>query len=301
MDNKFIGLMVGLTVGVLMVSGFLWPIVSDATKTTEKIENEGYFTLDAVSEAHTLTWDYTAPKSVTVDDSVIDLSALDYTRAYTVFGGNSFMLRATGGGIQAFLPAGSNPLFLQATVAAQTNMTVNIAADSATFTVGSDSVSVNFNVAYLINTAGNGSYTMKFADETASILDNSEIILVGVSRTFSANDLGVYAIGSLSEDFEFTFFRGNTPAVSQTGEVTINTVDNEKYKSVSEISNVQFTVTQNEVEYDLTYSYFLVPTELTAELAQHLDTTQIALVAAIGTLGAIVLIAAAAGSIRRLD
>ena len=315
MDNKFIGLMVGLTVGVLMVSGFLWPIVSDATATETTFENDGYFYMQKITAndetVHVLKYatDGTNQNiSFELDGTEIDTSTwptspLNVTIATD---GETWVMRGSGTNEYVGLQGvGSTINF-----GGHNSRTATVTFDSGTVTVertvynpdtGQTTAGSTLNSSYtdlwLISPTPTD-YVMKKADKTAYLLDDSEYLAMGIT-TISQWNTAVKITGTV-EDFTSTIVY--PPNLTTT--VTNKAIDSETvsgYKELNALNKLTFTINDGTTTVDATYSYFIVPAEVTAEKAQHLDTTQIALVAAIGTLGAIVLIAAAAGSIRRLD
>lgn len=314
MDNKFIGLMVGLTVGVLMVSGFLWPVVSDATATTTTFENNGYYTMDKVATdaEFTLTWDSAEPLAVDVGGEKIDLSnkGLVNNMNYTIFGADNFVfrLRTEGSRVtcQYFGSQTVTPTFMFADTTTNSKITAVVAGGNITVSTTNPDYStpVTFTMTdktYCINANDAGAYVMKKSNESVYIESTTDIIVLDGLTSLAANDVGIYAEGTINNDLDATIFRGTVTYPVTLRDWTYTTTDVNGYVNLVKLEKVVFTATQNDTDYPVTYSYFIVPAEVTAEKAQHLDTMQIAMIGVIGTLGAIVLIAAAAGSIRRLD
>lgn len=308
MDNKFIGLMVGLTVGVLMVSGFLWPIVADATATESTFENEGLFnavSLDSAS-SHTVSFDYTAPNKLIVDSVEVDMSGIEspYSSATVVFSDDWFVRFVPDTGVILYKCGTSSASAIKgATASSQISFNLAISEGTATFTY-SDETTYTYNVdgAGLIISPNKGDYVLKASNDTAFVSDTS--IVYGVGRTDRALGTGGTSFNamvkaSVNDGVEAIAY---SPQYTWNDNRTVNTEEVAGYEDLYSITSFSFNlVDTNEEEHPITYNQIFVPAEVTAEKSWHLDTMQIAMIGVIGTLGAIVLIAAAAGSIRRLD
>lgn len=300
MDNKFIGLMVGLTVGVLMVSGFLWPIVSDATATEKTFENEGYFNLDKFTDNLTFTWNAETPDTFTVNgesvtyhnDTGLSLSVALGERFAVRLSNNNSAINFYGAGTYINTSA-TNPTF-----------SLTYESGSVTVTNGAQTKTVaDVTECYAIN--GDGQYVMKKSNSVAYLNSGSEIVadsaIYASGQTFSGSGYIFWHMAGTINDMDYPdSFDAALTVSNQEIHGEYSTECDDLYK----LDNITFTATssyQEGVTYNITASYFVVPAEVTAEKPWHLDTMQIAMIGVIGTLGAIVLIAAAAGSIRRLD
>ena len=302
MDNKFIALVVGLTVGVIMLSGFLWPVVADATATNETFTNGGYYRMAEIGDdAITIEWDHTTPKQITVNDEVVDLTKVPTNKVVTIAVTDETIIRYAPVTSNTLIQVYSSSGYYGAGVNDGTDMEITI--DNGTLTADNGSgTTVTKTITSGYYASNNGKWIMKTDGETAFIhKDDSVVVLAGNTNVGNVT-IGIYANGTINDGLSFETFPvdGNAHVVTY-GDVTFNYTDVTGYIDLVKLSNCQFDITCDDTTATATYSYFLVPYEVTAEKSWHLDTTQIALVAAIGTLGAIVLIAAAAGSIRRLD
>lgn len=302
MENKFIALAVGLTVGVIMLSGFLWPVVADATATTDKFTNDGYFKMTKYEEDTDITieWDYTDPTKVVVNGETQTLSNnVSVTIAFVENAG--IRIYSTQSGMQALMPQGT----MAADVGESETMTVVFSEGTVTATiprVGDDDLTLSTTYTapiYCISSDGN--YVMKKSNESAYMLKDTEFIGLGVTTITGAGSKVILVKGTIEDGATATIVTTSGTAATLTDPV-LTTASVAGYVDLYQLDKITFAgQVEGSADTNITYSYFVVPAEVTAEKAQHLDTTQIALVAAIGTLGAIVLIAAAAGSIRRLD
>lgn len=310
MDNKFIGLMVGLTVGVLMVSGFLWPIVSDATASETTFKNEGYFNMARLDEGTELNvvWDYTNPTTLTVNSNAVSLPDKDSMSSipFTIMCCNNWYLRYgwdTASGYYLGLYQNSSNTSYSGNVNESRSFTVNVSTDGTT-TVNNgvdhtwSAATGNF---YIISEEG--PFVMKKQNADAYVNGDSQIFGYGRTNARGYNYTSELT-GSVNNGITGQYYPETT--ISGTGwtfsDVTLNSEEVTGYEDLYKISTMTYEITGENIQpYTAVFSQYIVPAEVTSEKSWHLDTTQVALVAAIGTLGAIVLIAAAAGSIRRLD
>lgn len=298
MENKFIGLMVGLTVGVLMISGFLWPIVSDATTINKTFSNAGYYEMTYDERENvTVVWNYETPYQITVNDETVALNPTDFSSSQrkTILIGDDFVLRTNRGSGQPIVQftTPTRNIFGGTGV----NLTVTCESGTYTATAGPDTVSGTYTTLY--TPSNNGEYVMKLSDQDAYLLGNTEFIAMGTSYIGPENtNVGIKITGSIDNGAEIAAWFGGDWTFNN---VQVNSESVDGYRDLYTISTITADAELESVTGSITYSYFLVPTEITAEKSEHLDTMQIALIGAIGTLGAIVLIAAAAGAIRRLD
>ena len=307
MENKFIGLMVGLTVGVLMVSGFLWPVVADATATTEKVENTGYYYLDkyGTDESITINWDHTKPKVLTVNDEDVPVEGLPLNQWVSLVVGDTWGLRYANGGT-LFFTSFAYGTMQSIGASTQDNKDLTIVCENGTatatpYTAGTagTSASVSYSEIYII--ANEGDYVMKKSNESVNMAGDTPIVAFGNTTLDAGYACMVKLSGSIEGGIIPTILASTTGAAEVVADsVVVNSSELTNYVGYS-LENIQFEISDRDTNHPATYSYFIVPAMVTLEKAHHLDTMQIAMIGVIGTLGAIVLIAAAAGSIRRLD
>lgn len=303
MENKFIGLMVGLTVGVLMVSGFLWPIVSDATATEKTfVNNGGFYPMKEISATdegtYTLEWEKTNTTKLTINGITFDAYGSYGSAITTIACGDDWIIRYSSADNQYGY--------------CQTYNGVQWAGDgsSKSLTATAANGTLTVNVVSGIDTTITRTYTY----DTMYAIDtdvSDDIMKKSTETPYVKGDSTLYAMGITSGITGLVKVEGNiddgvtVDVIGQSDEVVSNIVIDKTavggYNDLYTIEKITFDVEISGTTTNCVYSYFIVPYEVTAEKTQHLDTTQIAMIGVIGTLGAIVLIAAAAGSIRRLD
>ena len=307
MDNKFIALAVGLTVGVIMLSGFLWPVVADATATETTFKNDGYYRMTEITDETSGEWVYSwtkeEPAIIYVNDVAYNMdvpTGLSYSIIGASDGWVSRYVNTATPYIQTMFSdgvgSGGNGL---------KSFDCTISGGTAEFSLvlSDDTIATKtmaYTTCYVLDK--NGSWIMKDKNKPAYMNADSEFFAIGVTAS-AGFPLNVFKItGNIEDGATVTNpihkYNGNDFVASN---VVVHSSEVNGYLDLYSLDKFTFTATDGTDTINATYSYFLVPYEVTAEKSWHLDTTQIALVAAIGTLGAIVLIAAAAGSIRRLD
>lgn len=303
MNNKILSLCVTLVVGVVLAGSLLAPILNDVTTTHKTFENAGYYTYDAITEetSTVITWDPTTPNTFTIGDVALDLSGSPSDT--TIIGSENFSCRYyynnNSRGFRVYGIEGYN----------QFN-TINNASAPITITVTNSSMDIDAasdksyemgGHGFILNTAGNGPLTLKKSDESAYILGESDIYLCGTTAvTGSGTDdvVGVFGYGSLDDGLTLSSFYGNTdPNAVSFGEVEATYEAVAGYEDLFKIEKFEFPITQNEATVSAVYSYFVVPTEVTAELSQHLTSGQNALLGAIPILVIVSLVLAAVGMI----
>lgn len=271
--------------GAIVFSSML-PVFAETTSATNTFTNEGYYTMDRLTEdsSFTLTWDYTKPSIITVDGMDYDLSNVGLTKwvSYTIFGSDNFVLRYritdTDTIVQYYGPSSASIGFMYASILSSSNLSVTVDEGNATFSTTNTSytepsiIDIDVDKAYCINTSNNGDYVMKKSNESVYVVEDSTIVvLAGITSTLPNTDVGIYATGTINDNLNASAFRGtNTYDVTFNDfEYTTSNVNN--YVGLVELSKVDFIATQNNTDYNVTYSYFIVPSEVTAEKVNHVE------------------------------
>lgn len=310
MESKnLLTLAITLTVGIILAGSLLMPVISDATTTEKSFSNDGFYTMDKIESdsEFVLSWNPAEPASISIDDKKIDLSTRGLANglSYTVFGGDNFVLRLSpssiGTTIQFFGSKTTSPGFIAADTVSNSTLTATVTGgnitiastdpnypNSATFAISDNT--------YCINVEDSGKYVMKKATETAFIETNTDIIVLdGMSSL--AGDVGIYADGKINGDLDATVFRGDTTYPVTFSDWTYSTSPVNGYIDLVKLEKVVFTATQNSTDYTVTYSYFIVPSTVTAELSNHMTPGEIAILNALPILIIVALVVMAAGAL----
>ena len=293
MDNKLVVISIAAVIGIIVLGSVLMPILNDATAKEDKFTNDGYFTYNAVTDDtdDTFTWDPSDPQKLTMGDKVIDMATIITGNGnLTIIGSDNFTCRyyqnnTVAGGLQVYGVGGYksyNPANENATV------TINVTNTTMAFDGTTDKSYTMGNRGFVIDFDGDGALTLKYSDEAAYVMDDSEIYLCGTTFVTGSgtNDfVGVFGYGSIDDGVTLSSFYGNTGDNTVSfGTPTITYTEDPNHIDLYQISKVDFALTQNSATVDATYSYFVVPTEVTAERSVHFTDGQNAIFAAMPVL-----------------
>ena len=302
--NRIIGLVLALVVGGLLVGGLLIPSIEGMTATEKTFENKGYYSMINTEEETILEWTPSVdPFSITVNGVSISLESLKgygYSN-YSIAFADDFILRYyyEGPNAQTLQFWNSDYVTGIASSSAYT-ATITINASGATFTTnaeGATTTSITHTGSYfVINDSGD--HVMKLRDKDAYVKTDSTIVYAGgISGIATSTFAGFYFEGTIDnivvEPMRNNITVSNLETHTSTIDGYINLVALEK---VTFDTNYQPGDTPN--ERSQTYTYFLVPTQVTVELSQHMDATQIAMFGVISILGIMALVVVAANGIR---
>lgn len=270
---------------VVVLAAVLMPVLGDAQKTEDTFTNDGYFHMTkytAADEDLTLTWDYTDPGVVTVNGNDFDLSTvgIPITVLASTNGGARFEYVGTNQYCQFCNSAG----ILTAAVSASATLTIVCSSGTMTATYSTpDNPDVTrtstYDEYYCISETGD--YVMKKTTSPAYMLNDSPIFALGVTKIGSPA-ITLSLQGSIDDGITVT-------QVSSTPTITYSTPVLD-YSSVSDhndlnkLTKITFTGDNGGTVVNITYSYFIVPAEVTAERSVHLNGNEIAILGAIPAL-----------------
>ena len=195
MENKFIALAVGLTVGVIMLSGFLWPVVADATATEKTLTNDGYFRMNEVTDGNfSFSWTYEEPTKFNINGETYTYVNTSTNDQSVVCSETFFIRLRPGNDATPYLyyngPGG--------------NVTIDGADEAITLTLTDNSGSVSDGTStYTIANSGNiyhisdvGAFVMKKINETVYMNESSQFFNRGGS-TVSGHWVPIVISGSI--------------------------------------------------------------------------------------------------------
>lgn len=297
-------LIITLVVGVILTGALLGPVISDATKTEVTYTNEGYYRMAEIGdESISIVWDHTEPKQITVNDEVVDLIKVPTNKVVTIAVTDETIIRYAPVTSNTLIQVYSSAGYYGAGVNDGTDMTITIGEGTLTADNGSGTT-VTKTITSGYYASNNGKWIMKTDGETAFIHKDDSVVVLAGNTNVGDVTIGVYANGTINDGLSFETFPVDGEAhVVTYGDVTFNYTDVTGYIDLVKLSNCQFDITCDDTTATATYSYFLVPYEVTAELSQHLTPGQISLVGAIPVMVIVALLMAAVGAIalRRAD
>lgn len=324
MKTNILALAITLTIGVILAGSLLMPVINDTTEVERTFTNEGYYTMDAVTEStvRVIEWEKANPDTLIVDDVPFDMSFVEINKSYTIIGSDSMILRyihdTTNRGVMIFSNDSNAAYVSFHTGTAATSgdkATITLSNNSVTFiTDGTTPINKTIanigNDAYVINPTGTGDYSvvMKKADMPAYVLGDSTIRFMGISVAGGPGGIALYGIGTLDDGIEIsTIYTINTTTDVSYSDPEPTDTEISGYDSLYSLDKYTFTISYTDngtpKTFDATYSYFLIPNEVTAEKSQHLNGGEIALMNAIPIMVIVALLMAAVGAIalRRND
>ena len=286
--SKLLTMIVTVTVGVIFIGALLGPVINDVSETQGTYTNNGYYTMKRITaddtDEYTLTW-VRSTDVFTLNGEVVDIG--DHSQYSDSLGVSVAMTDVSvsryvsGLRVQTWISNIGGSFGYSATT-----MTINF--NNGTMTVTADegleseaNRSTTYEYAYFISNTGD--YEMKAKDKTAAVKADSELYAVGVtyinnSTAPSTPILSVLKMTGDASEVEFSAIYGLSGTITF-DDIEIHKTANSKFVGVYDLEKVTATATYDDAETSLTYSYFIVPKEITAEYTQHLDAGEIALLA----------------------
>ena len=266
-------MIVALVIGIIMVTTVILPLSSEYSE-AKTFTNEGYFYLNNIlsddTESHTISWTSTDSKILTVDGEDMDITSwgLSSYQQVTVFATETDLFRlgvgSANSGLSWIQIRGSTINYAQAS----SNFDATISAGAASILIDSDATpkELAYSSAYIIAPNG-GDYVMKKSDEAAYMLKDSTFYNLGytVISNGGGSDNTVLLVSGDMESATVQIVRQSTA-----NEITFSDVDIVKssvngYEDLYRFDKITFTATENSTDNDVTYSYVIVPAEVTAD------------------------------------
>ena len=301
MKTNILTLAIVLTVGVILAGSLLAPVINDATTTETTLINNGYMRMSHydTTEDVTLEWDPAAPTIFTVngEDVPITLDSSLNNLSVTILGDTNWVVRLdlkSNGDVNRLSYIPSSGSAVNATVADNQSVSITMSGGSMSGTMGTTSISNTYSDIYAPTL--DGEYVMKKSNESAYIHADSFIFAYGLTFIGAAT-LGIEISGDYEDGVTSSVWRGATNF--EISDLTINATPNSKYVGTYDLQNITLNATKLDTSEvtAVTYSYFLVPYEVTSELSQHLSDGEIAILKALPILIIAALVVMAAGSL----
>lgn len=273
--KNMLEMVVGIAVGVLVLSAALFPVIDSATTTERTFTNSGPFNYGIITPDDTYTLEFSKTGDpITVNGEVVP--AFDaMNKAYSIIACDNFVARY---GVDASGP------FMQCIGVDQNNVNFADGGDTATITVSEGKLLMNW-------TKSDNTTTTKTVlfDEMYAIMPTTDeaILKVSTEEVYITGDSELYASGvtSVSVWFNVFHFEGtyndgitisspNLPTATYSN-ITWNIEPVEGYVDLYKLTSIEFDITYNDTVKHATYSYFGVPSSVTAELAVHASDDEI--------------------------
>lgn len=297
--TNLLTLVVMLTVGIILAGSLLMPVLADTTETEKTFTNTGYFRMATLEDDDSviLEWDSSEPTKIKTNDDTVDLSAAlgDYQSRSIAFCENYLVRILNNSGGSYGLQIWASSYVVGANTSTEQIVTITIGNGEIVWkTTASETVTTLSYIGDMQYINPNGVNIMKKSTDEAYLLHTSSIIYAGGISTITTPDTfsGLYLEGTV-DNITVTPMN-NTVSV---GEVTVNYIDVAGYEDLVKFDKITFPTTYNDNVVNQTYNYVVVPYQVTAELSQHLDAGEIALLNTLPILVIISLVMAGVGAI----
>ena len=300
MKANILTLAITLTVGIILAGSLLMPVISDATTTEETFRNDGVFNYGVFSTDDTYTLVYNSTTGISVNGTPITIEGVTpgtSSTRYSIIAMENAIVRygsnADGYACQIF---GTNT----------DNQYMTNSYDDLTATIADGKLSI------VASSSGGATTTKTFEFTTMYAIVPSEdkaIMKIATGDVYIKGDSDLYASGQTTVTswsnifhFEGTYDDGITitsPAIpTATYEnVKWNIEPVKGFIDLYKLTSIEFDIVYNDTTTHAVYSYFGVPSSVTAERSQHLSPGEIAIVNAIPILIIVALVMMAAGAL----
>lgn len=286
MEFRFIPILMSVIVGVLLATTMLIPFITDATTTEQSFTNEGLWKMKPFETGD--EWVMDEPGVWTLNgDSVLTTD----NSASSVMIGDDWTVRGTGG-VYGHTVYSATPASLTITVG-ETTTQIN---------------SVTLNSVEGYGVTNNGDYIVTKYDKPVVVHGDSTIWATGYTG-FDGVSCIVHIEGTITDGVTVTCSTINNTSALSNFEITnlvINAEKMDKYVDTYELKGITFHL---DCDYttggvttqkggDISYSSYVVPLQITADVAHPLDDAERTLIAVIPLLvivGLIVGVAAVLG------
>ena len=290
--SKLLTLIVTVTVGIIFIGALLGPVINDVSTTEKTFTNEGYYRVNEIkstdTETYTLSWSVSEPGVITVNDVDSEISSwgAEVNQSFSIFATETdiFRIGIGVGDVLSWVQIRGGTYFY---AAASSSFTATIGSGSVSVLLDSDATpkELTYSTAYIIDPTNTAEYTMKKSNVAAYIKDDSLVYGMGitgvnassyvmkVTGTVDTMDVDVIPVTNDAPDLTISDLNVVSSAVS-------------KYIGLQSFDKVTFNATPegSSTPTACTYSYVIVPYQVTAELSQHLDAGEIALLAVLPLL-----------------
>ena len=305
--KKIVMGVISIAVAIIVLMSMI-PIFTDAGASEDTLTNDGYFRMSKITDESegtlTIVWDHSTPGGLTINGDYVPLSA-DVT--VSVLPDTNFTVRMSNIGttteqIQWYNVVGGA---YTASIVGGSDMEIVCESGTATATITTDGVestprTANYTVLYYPDL--NGAYTMKKASESAYLNGDSEIFGCGTSniKGYDGNNVGgsqafgAVIGGNLDDGITVTEWRNTASglAVMDSDSMTVSYTEVGGHEDLYSLSDIRFVVTVTQTvdeetyttDNNITYSYFVVPYEVTAERSAHTSPVESTLIGLIPLL-----------------
>lgn len=277
--NDIVKIVMFAIVTLIVTSTILVPIVSSATADSDTFTNDGYYTMDVVTDNYSMEWSASDKTHLIVNDTSYDLGNIVAGKELTIVATQDMILRllhTTANDTYRFTSYGGETGYWGINSTDPVNeFSLNVADGtiSVEYTTSGGTNTKTYPVApeiYALNPTDSGDYTMKSSTSSAYVLESSSIIILAGNTIVGADDVSLLAKGNVN-NLEFVVINGNNVNPTFTNIVATYS-ESDNHVDLIELEKINFTISTDIVEaLNAEYSYFLVPTEVTADRTSSLS------------------------------
>ena len=276
--KPIVAVAIALTVGIVTFSGVLIPAIESGVDTDDTFTNKGYFNVAySTADEVNMSWDHTKPSIVTVNDVDYDLSSINLNglnqNRITIIAGDNWMVRFQVNTNEISYWSPNKSIYGSITNSIDLSLTASDGSATVTNTASTPNTeTISYTELYCIDKEGE--LIMKDANEIAYLNSDSEIYAIGTTQVGTNPSMIIKIAGNIDDGVSGTTYRVDGATLSN---IELNYTESTSYKDLYLLNNITAKVTISDVDYDVTYSYFIVPYEVTAEKSIHADASTILL------------------------
>ena len=306
--GKNIMMIVSLMVAVIIALAVLVPVIQDTSASEDTLKNDkdaiGYFDTFTANDEFELVWYPTDPTKLKLNGESFTMPTPPPSGSYTcVTIPGQFLIRTDGATyIQEVGSLGGNIRWLFNTQSEVDDVTLTISSGTVTVVGGESTYSYTMaegDVLYCV-TNEKTDYVMKSPTQKAYLNSDSPILAMGLTTLDSVYYNGFYIGGTLENYNVIQYYpTSNTYTVSN---VADDSTAVSGYNDLFTLEKITFTATNiatSAATDNVTYSYFIVPTEVTAERSAHVSPIEASLLGIIPLLVVIGIVIGAVWFIRQ--
>ena len=275
--KKIVMGVISVAVAIVVLMSMI-PIFTDAGASEDTFTNTGNGQYKYISsdDTYTLEWKYTDPTNVIVNGVKIEgvtgndaLAMGDFTvRIWPNVNGYAQLIMA------------DNETGITANVSDSKDFSFSYSNGEITASNGTASKTFESTGFYAI-VPENGTHTMKWNNQNAYINENTPLLVMGITSVGAQWNTGYMVEGTIN-DYEVSQWTGATTYTPTN--VTDDSTKINGYKDLYSIKQFQWTIDNSGTSQTVTYNYFLVPLEVTAERSVHASPVESTLIGLIPLL-----------------
>lgn len=263
--KQIISIALVVAVGAMVFSAVLIPAVSMATDTEDTFTNNGFFYVDSVAEGNSINYRY-ENSTLYINGEQFGTPVDNTYSGLTVMYTENLNIRYDGTMKMRGILGNHNAQYLNLTVSAGT-----ITGEWQSTGDTPSQVSTTYTIFYGI-VADKSERVMCKSPQYVN--EDSFISASGITQIASTTWAIVNIDGSIADGLTINLHKDSNGTVLDTFTVKDYTIDYSEvsgYEDLYQINKIDITVTDGENDYDMVYTIFTVPAEVTAELSIHAD------------------------------